>query len=305
MAAAFLALPGDGAPSRPAQLRSAAAATAPSQPPPVAPVGADGSGGAALLIPGAAVACAAAAARAGNRQTRRRAAVRRRADTTTMEAPAVEVDAVAEPPAAASDSPVGGGVTLASEASEGRLNAIPFLPEPAYRRYVTNVPGDAGFDPLGLAGASPETFKDMLEAETKHGRVAMLAWVGIVLPEMFHTRIAEALNLDDLLVDGCVPTLQNGGLAEPEVAIGLAVAWGLFSAAEVLQPNNRGLPGYFGFDPLNVGDVEISEFGAGLVQSGAPWVAEAEAKHGRVAMLAVTYCVLREFFTGVPSVGAV
>jgi len=208
---------------------------------------------------------------------------------------------VAEPPAAASEAPVGGGP---SQASEGRLNAIPFLPEPEYRRYVTNVPGDAGFDPLGLAGASPETYKDMLEAETKHGRVAMLAFVGIVLPELLHSRIAEWVGLDDLLVDGCVPTLQNGGLEEPEVAVGLGLAFGIFAAAEVQQPRMSGLPGYFGFDPLNVGEVEISKFGAGLVQSGAPWVAEAEAKHGRIAMLAVVICVVKEFVTGVPSVGA-
>jgi len=117
---------------------------------------------------------------------------------------------------------------FAAGAGAGAFAALrKFLPEPEYRRYVTNVPGDAGFDPLGLAGASPETFKDMLEAETKHGRVAMLAFVGIVLPEMFHTRIAEWVNLDDLLVDGCVPTLQNGGLTEPEVAAGLGLAFGV------------------------------------------------------------------------------
>jgi len=41
------------------------------------------------------------------------------------------------------------------------------------------------FDPLGLAARSPESLPWYREAELKHGRVAMLAWVGLVAPEFF------------------------------------------------------------------------------------------------------------------------
>jgi len=41
------------------------------------------------------------------------------------------------------------------------------------------------FDPMGLATRSPQSLPWFREAELKHGRVAMLAWVGLVVPELF------------------------------------------------------------------------------------------------------------------------
>jgi len=65
--------------------------------------------------------------------------------------------------------------------------------------------GDFNFDPLGLAARNPENLPWFREAELKHGRVAMLAWVGLVVPEFFRfpgddpcfsaTNVVEAHNM--------------------------------------------------------------------------------------------------------------
>jgi len=43
--------------------------------------------------------------------------------------------------------------------------------------------GDYNFDPLGIAERCPQYLAWFREAELKHGRIAMLAWVGLVVPE--------------------------------------------------------------------------------------------------------------------------
>ncbi|XP_038878693.1 photosystem I chlorophyll a/b-binding protein 6, chloroplastic [Benincasa hispida] len=49
-----------------------------------------------------------------------------------------------------------------------------------------SLPGDFGFDPLGL-GSDPETLKWFAQAELMHARWAMLAVAGILLPEWFES----------------------------------------------------------------------------------------------------------------------
>lgn len=176
------------------------------------------------------------------------------------------------------------------------------MPEPAYRRFVRNVPGDAGFDPLGLAGDSPASFRNMLEAETKHGRLAMIAGVGFAAPELVHTRMASLFGLPDLMADGgCAPTLPNGGLANPVLLGSVIAIFGIIGFGEIAAPRNAALPGYYGFDPLRFGDVQFSALAKSMLRSDVEWVAEAEMKHGRIAMLVVTYMALSEFLTQEPT----
>jgi len=182
------------------------------------------------------------------------------------------------------------------------LKAIPFLPDPAYRRFVRNVPGDVGFDPLGLAGADREAFVTMYESELKHGRIAMLAGLGFVASELLHPRLASMLGLPNLMAEGgCAPTLLNGGLLNPLLLSSLAFIFGIVSFVEITIPKNKGLPGYYGFDPLKLGDVEFSPLAKSLLRGEVEWVAEAEIKHARVAMLVVVYMTVHEFLTHTPS----
>mmetsp|Transcript_1787 Transcript_1787/g.3245 ORF Transcript_1787/g.3245 Transcript_1787/m.3245 type:complete len:231 (+) Transcript_1787:74-766(+) len=47
-----------------------------------------------------------------------------------------------------------------------------------------HVPGDLGFDPLGLKPKSPEEFKTMQTKELNNGRLAMIAFAGMVYQEV-------------------------------------------------------------------------------------------------------------------------
>lgn len=182
-----------------------------------------------------------------------------------------------------------------------RFRAIPFLPEPAYRSYVRNVPGDASFDPLGLAGSTTDDFLLRLDAETKHGRIAMLAGLGFVLPELLHDKISSSLNMDYLMAEGgCTPTILNGGLQEPILATSVLAIFAVMGVVDLTVPRNTGLPGYYGWDPLNFGGIQFSDLAKGLLRSDTEWVAEAEVKHGRVAMVAVVYMAAFEAYTGEP-----
>jgi len=70
------------------------------------------------------------------------------------------------------------------------------------------LPGDVGFDPLKL-GEDPETLKWYVQAELVHARFAMLASVGILLPE-----IITKLGLADIPVwfkAGAAPTFASFG----------------------------------------------------------------------------------------------
>merc|ERR1719401_889874 len=240
--------------------------------------------------------------RSGGRRALRVAAMAQRGAVASQ--PPSDIEAVAE--AADSTDAVS---TAASErvepgvASLLHASAVPWLPEPKYRQFVRNVPGDAGFDPLGLAGRNRKDFMKAMESELKHSRLAMLAGVGFAAPELLHHRLATSLHLPDLMAPGgCTPTLLNGQLlAEPVLAASLGAIFSMIAFTDVMAPKLKGLPGYYGFDPLGVGDIEFSDFARSLLRSDVEWVAEAEVKHGRAAMVAVTYMAVNEFITGMPT----
>ncbi|KAE8730866.1 Chlorophyll a-b binding protein 4 [Hibiscus syriacus] len=66
------------------------------------------------------------------------------------------------------------------EAKKGEW--LPGLPSPAY--LTGSLPGDNGFDPLGLA-EDPENLRWFVQAELVNGRWAMLGVAGMLLPEVF------------------------------------------------------------------------------------------------------------------------
>ncbi|XP_075481757.1 chlorophyll a-b binding protein, chloroplastic-like [Primulina tabacum] len=164
-----------------------------------------------------------------------------------------------------------------------------------------SLPGDFGFDPLGLA-SDPETLKWFVQSEIVHCRWAMLGAAGIFIPE-FLTKLgilntpswysageldyftdtttlfiieliligwAEGRRWADILKPGCVNT-------------------------DPIFPNNKltgtdvGYPGGLWFDPLGWG-------------SGSPEKVKElrtkEIKNGRLAMLAVMGAWFQHIYTG-------
>ena len=66
------------------------------------------------------------------------------------------------------------------------------------------IPGDLGFDPLGLKPTDPAELRTMQEKELSHGRLAMLAAAGFIAQEAVTglTWGAEDNALDKLLLGG-------------------------------------------------------------------------------------------------------
>merc|ERR1712151_808921 len=101
------------------------------------------------------------------------------------------------------------------------------------------LPGDYGFDPLGLG--TEETIVPFQEAELKHARLAMLAAVAWPLQEIFHPILVDALrsagwsNTYDMMAEtgGKSPSLLNGGLEQWETAPALMIAVFLASVLEL------------------------------------------------------------------------
>ena len=179
--------------------------------------------------------------------------------------------------------------------------SLPFLPRPEL--LTGELPGDLGFDPLGLA-SSPEALAFQRRAELKHGRIAMLAAAGWPLSELFqhawanvpgaHNQLEHSL----LNINDRVPSILNGGLGKvpPLFWVGtLAFA----SVVEIfanyyenLAQEQEGGEGSSNFvwDPLGLYPRE---------KDNQRFVETAETFHGRLAMLAIVGFAMQEFVTKV------
>ena len=116
-------------------------------------------------------------------------------------------------------------ITNTPFSSKGFFVAAPFV-------------GNQGWDPLNLGSADTlDTLVSMRHAELKHGRLAMLAAVGIPASEFGHPYLVQAAGLvatpkSVLAEGGFSPSFFNGGLSQPEVAPALAFALCVGSAFE-------------------------------------------------------------------------
>lgn len=221
------------------------------------------------------------------------------------------------------ESPTGAGLaenvwgrpTLKAQDARGMSQALPWLPRPKVSRL--GVPGDAGFDPLGLSDTA-EKFFFYREAEIKHARLAMLAAVGWPASELFHDNIARYFQITDVLdhtIDRTAPAVLNHGLAYVPTAfwVGAVLSTAAFEYRGwiVKQARLMSEDGYvigeFGFDPLDLwtigltGEISVDREQAEFEEKTArETMQSAELKNGRLAMMAVLGYVVQEAWTRVP-----
>jgi len=180
--------------------------------------------------------------------------------------------------------------------------ALPFVPEPGYRKFAANVVGDAGFDPLGFC-TDLSKFAQYREAEIKHGRLAMFAALGWPLAELYSEAQADEGQIDFLADTGgrFLPQL-TGGSGDQFVEIFSTLVLVIGAAAELGGKNEDAGPGDNGFDPLNLKNFSPPDVLLNLVPRPRPWMSEAEVKHSRLAMMVLLYDIVSEVFTQNPVV---
>mmetsp|Transcript_75461 Transcript_75461/g.208222 ORF Transcript_75461/g.208222 Transcript_75461/m.208222 type:complete len:311 (+) Transcript_75461:60-992(+) len=177
--------------------------------------------------------------------------------------------------------------------------ALPFLGAPGYRTFMYNVAGDSGFDPAGII-QNPEDFEYQRRAELTHGRFAMLAAVGWPVAELLHPSLAKEWGMrNELASGGRVPSLLNGGfvLFDDNGPTAESFFFAMVVATAYLIENRFDAT----FDPLKLKGFAPSGL-AKLLPEGREWMSEAEIKHGRVAMIAITAYVVEEFTFRAPVV---
>lgn len=157
------------------------------------------------------------------------------------------------------------------------------------------------FDPLGLSnGKTDGEIKKIREAELKHGRVAMLAFLGILVGESFNPlfdgkitgpAIYQFQQADDLVSFFWVGVLFLIALVE-----GQGILNGWESPAEsAKRPNGVALlredyvNGDLGFDPLGLKP---------KTQNAFDEIRTKELQNGRLAMLGVAGIVAQELVNG-------
>lgn len=179
----------------------------------------------------------------------------------------------------------GSSAGLSSTGSTVKSQAVPFLDVSPGLRDQPGIPGNVGFDPLWLA-QDEVVLATYREAEVKHGRVAMMAVLGWPTAELLHPTICRVLELPSILNPGGVnPSLLNGGMGAVSPWFWLLVfassASLEFTAFETSNFGLDGTPGDGKFDPLGLYPAQSED---------RIRMQTAELKHGRLAMLAISYC---------------
>ena len=177
--------------------------------------------------------------------------------------------------------------------------SLPFVPRPSH--LTGELPGDVGFDPLGLASSGADSLDFQRRAELKHGRLAMLAAVGWPLSELFQQAWSSTTNggqqphLEPSLlnVGDRVPSVLNGGLdkVSPLFWVG-ALAFGSVIEVFANYYKRQGEEDALLFDPLGL-------YPSNNDQGQQEFVKTSETFHGRLAMLAIVGYAMQEFATQV------
>jgi len=150
-----------------------------------------------------------------------------------------------------------------------------------------SAPFDKVFDPLGLATKSPEgNLLWFRHAELKHGRVCMLASLGMFVSEKWHPLFGGDIDVPSALLGG--PAIEETGFNKFWLAILLHV--GVFDVlADTYRTSNNFAPGDYGFDPFKYKPQDEASFRA---------LQNKELNNGRLAMFATMGILAQELLTG-------
>jgi hypothetical protein len=149
---------------------------------------------------------------------------------------------------------------------------------------------DYNFDPLGLSERCPQFLPWFREAELKHGRVAMLAWTGLVVPEFVRIPGPEACYKAGVVDahEACVGENQLGPLLQVFMFCGIIEMLTSFPKYTARE----------GLTLLNAGDFRLGVNFLPQDPEKAKEMKLKELKNGRLAMLAFGGAITQAVLSG-------
>jgi hypothetical protein len=164
---------------------------------------------------------------------------------------------------------------------------------------VRNLPGVSAplgfFDPLGFStDASQGRVRFYREVELKHGRLAMLAALGILVAEQFHPMWGGNINVPAYVAFKETPLQTYWGATILAIAIPEIFTIATFKSpfgeeGETWAIRSDYEPGSLGFDPLGLKPEDTMELREMQTK---------ELNNGRLAMLAAAGMIAQELVTG-------
>ncbi|CEM00977.1 unnamed protein product [Vitrella brassicaformis CCMP3155] len=147
------------------------------------------------------------------------------------------------------------------------------------------------FDPWKLAAGDlePETLSWYRAAELKHGRICMLAALGLTTQEVVQLPDPSGVFSE---TKG-IPALVKVANERPGAIIQLLLAIGAIEVA-ALNRADSAAPGDLGFDPLNL----QQKLGLASNPEAFEKMQLRELKNGRLAMVATAGMLIQQFLTG-------
>ena len=135
-------------------------------------------------------------------------------------------------------APAGRSTASRSMMMAAKSKSVPFLPVP---EKCVGLPGSKDFDPIGFSDSID--IRWMQEAEIKHGRVAMLAFLGFVVGDLVHPVLGVSS------VEGHNAAVASGAGWQVLAFIAGLEFISCVAMKEMFDGSGR-KPGEFGFDPV-------------------------------------------------------